>query len=111
MGKLKGNVGKSKIELVATKEAKVAKAPKGPGKTKVTVVLTFESKGLSEQLKDTLMAEVAEMISGRDVKVELKSGKILDTFVFIGSEVTSANKVLERKVKDESEVETADDAA
>lgn len=101
--------GKSKIEVIATKEAKVAKAPKGPGKTKVTVVLTFESKGLSEQLKDVLMAEVAEMISGRDVKVELSSGKILDTFVFTGSEVTSVNKVLERKAKDE--VETADNAA
>jgi hypothetical protein len=95
--------------LVATKEAKVAKAPKGPAKTKVTVVLTFESKGLSDQLKDTLMAEVAEMIVGRDVPVELRSGKILDTFTFIGSEVTNASKVLERKAKDE--VETADDAA
>jgi hypothetical protein len=109
MGNKIKTAGKSKIELVATKEAKVAKAPKGPGKTKVTVVLTFESKGLSEQLKDVLMAEVAEMISGRDVKVELSSGKILDTFVFTGSEVTSVNKILERKAKDE--VETADDAA
>lgn len=68
-------IGKSKIEVIATKEkVKAAKVEKGPGKTRVTVVLTFESKGLSEQLKDTLMAEVAEMVAGRDVIVELKSG-------------------------------------
>ena len=109
MGNKIKTAGKSKIELVATKEAKVAKAPKGPGKTKVTVVLTFESKGLSEATKEILMAEVAEMIAGKNVDITLKSGKNLDTFVFIGSEVTSANKVLERKAKDE--VETADDAA
>ncbi len=102
---------KSKIELLATKTKTTEKAPKGPAKVRVTLNLTFESKGLSEATKDILMAEVAEMIAGRDVSVELKSGKILDTFKFLGSEVVNASKVLERKEKTEdASDEVADEA-